>query len=1728
MSFVFWRRRQANDDSSRIIKGPRGHRRRQAGIRFQPWAERLEDRLAPNASLSLPASGFTGMQGSTVASFPINLNQLQDNQSPNHLGLAAATLAITYPAGVFAFPIGANQASAYVSLGSVPLSDTAAPGGAADWVLTANSPADGQLIITLTANPGDNITTNTPSTGGSLVLVNFPISGSYNPVATTTEPITVVSLSGSVQTSITGNNGTYVLSPAPPYAGAIMVTPVLNISPSSLPADTVGVSYNQTLKASGAAGALTYSTSGTLPPGVSLNSAGVFSGTPSSAGTFNFTVTASTVGPGSFTSLDDPSASPGSTTALGVSGSNVVGYYYDASGGAHGFLYNGSTYTTLDDPSAKATGSTYAWGVLGSTIVGYYSDNSGRIHGFLDNASTYTTLDDPAAGTGNTFATGISGSNIVGYYYSTATGTHGFLYNGSTYTTLDDPGANPGTTTAQGISGTSIVGYFSDAAGSHGFLYNGSTYTTLDDPLANPGSTFATAISGTNVVGYYSDAQGAHGFLYNGSVYSTFDDPSTSPGNTYVYGASGNSVSGLYFDSAGSHGFFYNSSVPGATGSRGYSVTVNPAVSVTTTSLPNGPAATAYSQTIGATGGTGTRTFSSTGTLPAGLTLNSAGVLSGTPTTPGTYTFVIVATDSVGATASQNYTVVITLATASQLTVSAPSAATAGTPFNITVTAQDSAGHTAAGFNGTVTLGSSAGADIAPTSVTLTGGTATVPITLTTAGAQTLTASFTGLSSGTASVSVNFGAFSQYLVTTLVGAPMATAGESFLVAVQAADPFGNAVTSYSGPPTATATVTPASPASNFPVTMSIGSNGQGFTLATLQKVGTYTITVNSGTFSGTAPAVTVTPATAAQLAFTTQPVNTPTGQAVPAVAVQVLDIFGNLVQSDSSDVITMGLASGPGTFAVGSTTTAMVHNGVANFSNLMLVVPGTYMLSAVVPGRYITSSAAFSVVPLQVMPGSFASSPSGFSLQFNTAILVNSTTPVLFGQGFGARAPVPSVTVLQTKDGTGKSITPVPVEGSVILNTKTNTVSFVATDTALKANGGWPILPDGTYVVDLTSTASTDGFQAFNAGGGFLDGLGTGTAGSGDFKATFVVNAVALHDDVLWVPAVAQGPGQNLNAPGMNQVGGGYPLYLTDGNGVSNVQVTLQYNPALLQVTGVTGSGFTLSASSTPGNAVLVYSGPALASTANTPVVVGYITAKVPSGTSATPTPYKAKDLLHLAGASLNGGARAVATSDALHLVSFVGDADGNGSYSSNDAVLITRAALQTDTGFTAYPLVDPVIVSDTDGAGFIPADAPLQTNEAGVGFPTANLASPPIPIGVVFAPIANNVDPHLSLPADLHVAADDTLTVPVNLDDAHPAGSTGLTQAHLALTYDPRLFTVSAADIEAGSLLAQGSGWSIQPTINLVTGQIAITLSSSTPISDSVGGSLVTIRFHQLNSGEPGGVSPRSLESAINLAASVNPTGQQVVITALEDAQGAFTLTPAPTNGFDPRIDGVIELLTPPTAAAASTPTAAVGNITDSGSPSADTTSPATMAAEPAVVPLTLGVSAKESTPGANATPDVDLLDSSSHVLFVVPAANVAGLATAMAFQATSILMPNAQLAVALHFADQLSQPMGRDTSGASAPSALATDKEAIGRVFAGLSSDSGDELELTGGYLMNNNLSWRAESTIRSRCDDHTQPNTTAGQTIRATTTAADYYTVSESDDNTDDAWYDAWEIQ
>jgi len=72
------------------------------------------------------------------------------------------------------------------------------------------------------------------------------------------------------------------------------------------------------------------------------------------------------------------------------------------------------------------------------------------------------------------------------------------------------------------------------------------------------------------------------------------------------------------------------------------------APTITTATLPNGTVGTPYSRTLAARG-TNPKTWSiDTGSLPGGLTLSAAGVISGTPTAAGTSSFTVKATNAIG------------------------------------------------------------------------------------------------------------------------------------------------------------------------------------------------------------------------------------------------------------------------------------------------------------------------------------------------------------------------------------------------------------------------------------------------------------------------------------------------------------------------------------------------------------------------------------------------------------------------------------------------------------------------------------------------------------------------------------------------------------------------------------------------------------------------------------------------------------------------------------------------------------------------------------------------------------------------------------------------------------------------------------------------------------------------------------------------------------------------
>ncbi|HTK80986.1 MAG TPA: Ig domain-containing protein, partial [Bacteroidota bacterium] len=109
------------------------------------------------------------------------------------------------------------------------------------------------------------------------------------------------------------------------------------------------------------------------------------------------------------------------------------------------------------------------------------------------------------------------------------------------------------------------------------------------------------------------------------------------------------------------------------TGSQAYSITITcPTITVSPASLPNGTQGVAYSQNITASGGSSPYTYAVTsGSLPAGLSLSSGGLLSGTPSSSGVASFTITATDSQSCTGARAYSLTIDPGTGSSISLSA-------------------------------------------------------------------------------------------------------------------------------------------------------------------------------------------------------------------------------------------------------------------------------------------------------------------------------------------------------------------------------------------------------------------------------------------------------------------------------------------------------------------------------------------------------------------------------------------------------------------------------------------------------------------------------------------------------------------------------------------------------------------------------------------------------------------------------------------------------------------------------------------------------------------------------------------------------------------------------------------------------------------------------------------------------------------------------------------------
>src|SRR5207253_2761805 len=115
-----------------------------------------------------------------------------------------------------------------------------------------------------------------------------------------------------------------------------------------------------------------------------------------------------------------------------------------------------------------------------------------------------------------------------------------------------------------------------------------------------------------------------------------------------------------------------------------------------------------------------------------GVTLDTAGSTS------------VTATDTGDSALTGSNDLAVDPAAAASFQVSTPDGVTAGTPFDITVTALDAFGNTATGYAGTVQVTSSDGTAVLPASATLNNGVGSFSVTLDTAGSAGVTAADAG------------------------------------------------------------------------------------------------------------------------------------------------------------------------------------------------------------------------------------------------------------------------------------------------------------------------------------------------------------------------------------------------------------------------------------------------------------------------------------------------------------------------------------------------------------------------------------------------------------------------------------------------------------------------------------------------------------------------------------------------------------------------------------------------------------------------------------------------------------------------------------------------------------------------------------------------------------------------------------------------------------------------
>ena len=238
---------------------------------------------APTAAAAIADNG----QATVSFTAPVNLGGLDITGYSATCGSQSAS-GTASPIVVTGLTNGASVTCTVVATNSV---GDSVPSQASSSV-TPQAPQTISFPVVATQTFAPSGTFAVTATASSLLTVSFT---SLTPITCSVSGSTVSMLSTGACTIRASQAGNAAFLPAADVDQTIAIqAPAIALSPLTIPAGTVGLAYvTQALSATGGTGPYMFAvTAGTLPAGLTLTAAGSLGGTPTTAATSNFTVTA--------------------------------------------------------------------------------------------------------------------------------------------------------------------------------------------------------------------------------------------------------------------------------------------------------------------------------------------------------------------------------------------------------------------------------------------------------------------------------------------------------------------------------------------------------------------------------------------------------------------------------------------------------------------------------------------------------------------------------------------------------------------------------------------------------------------------------------------------------------------------------------------------------------------------------------------------------------------------------------------------------------------------------------------------------------------------------------------------------------------------------------------------------------------------------------------------------------------------------------------------------------------------------------------------------------------------------------------------------------------------------------------------------------------------------------------------------------------------------------------